>query len=61
MIVPGRGLEPPIPYGNKFLKLARLPISPPRLSWIIITKRDTLFSLKINYKTLVFVNNLWIT
>ncbi len=40
--VSGRGLEPPIPYGNYLLKVARLPISPPRLNplkLIIITKK----------------------
>jgi hypothetical protein len=55
--VPGRGLEPPIPYGNRFLKPARLPISPPRLYLIIITKPRNLFIRIINYKTLIFVGN----
>ena len=30
-VVPGKGIEPPLPCGNRILSPARLPISPPRL------------------------------
>ena len=45
ILVSGRGLEPPIPYGNYLLKVARLPISPPRLYY-------TNSSTKLKFKLL---------
>ena len=29
-MVPGGGIEPPLPFGNRILNPARLPVPPPR-------------------------------
>ena len=59
ILVRGRGLEPPSPYGHHHLKMARLPISPPARVYNFIPVVPNNFSIleRFRDKQITFLNS----